>query len=284
MELSDLIVFRTVVQEDGITRAAEKLHRVQSNVTTRIKKLEQDLGTELFIRQGKRLYLSSAGQTLLQYADELIDLAAEAREAVKDNQPRGTFRLGAMESTAIVRLPEPISRFHDLHPQVSIELQTGNPKQLSLAVLAGDIDAALVTEPIADEQFEKAKIFQEKVVIVTRDDHHAIKGKNDLPETIIVFEQGCPHRNLLELWYQQLGEIPHRIVELGSYHAMLSCVIAGMGAALLPQSVLTTFPEARRLKIHKLPKTLDSLETKLIWRKNAFSPNIEAFRSVLGAG
>ena len=281
MELSDLIIFRTVVQEDGVTRAAEKLHRVQSNVTTRIKKLEQDLETDLFIRQGKRLHLSPAGQTLLRYADELIDLASEARAAVQDNQPRGTFRLGAMESTAIVRLPEPISRFHDLHPRVNIELQTGNPKQLSLAVLAGEIDAALVTEPIADEQFEKDIIFREKVVIVTRSDHRLIKGKNDLPHTIIVFEQGCPHRKLLELWYEQLGEIPHRIVELGSYHAMLSCVIAGMGAALLPQSVLTTFPEARRLKIHKLPREMNSLETKLIWRKNSYSPNIEAFKSIL---
>ena len=281
MELSDLVIFRTVVQEDGVTRAAEKLHRVQSNVTTRIKKLEQDLGIDLFVRQGKRLHLSPAGQTLLRYADELIDLATEAREAVQDNEPRGTFRLGAMESTAIVRLPEPISGFHDLHPQVKLELQTGNPKQLSLSVLAGDIDAALVTEPIANEHFEKATIFREKVVIVTRSDHRQIKGKNDLPQTILVFEQGCPHRKLLELWYEQLGEIPHRIVELGSYHAMLSCVIAGMGAALLPQSVLTTFPEAKRLKVHQLPKAMNHLETKLIWRKNFYSPNIEAFKSIL---
>ncbi|MDD9904693.1 MAG: LysR family transcriptional regulator, partial [Rhodospirillaceae bacterium] len=67
MELSDLRIFRAVVSEGGITRAAEKLHRVQSNVTTRVRQLEEDLGVALFIREGKKLHLSPAGQTLLGY-------------------------------------------------------------------------------------------------------------------------------------------------------------------------------------------------------------------------
>src|ERR671924_1491037 len=79
MDLADLHIFRSVVQAGGITRAAEKLNRVQSNVTTRVRQLEAELGVDLFIRNGKRLHLSPAGQLLLDYADRLLDLAREAR-------------------------------------------------------------------------------------------------------------------------------------------------------------------------------------------------------------
>src|SRR5512132_932908 len=99
MELSDLHVFATVVRAGGVTRAAERLHRVQSNVTTRVRKLEEDLGVELFVRDGRRLKLSPAGNVLLGYADRLLALATEAREALHEADPRGVLRLGSMEST-----------------------------------------------------------------------------------------------------------------------------------------------------------------------------------------
>ena len=128
MELSDLRIFRAVVREGGVTRAAERLHRVQSNVTTRIRQIEDDLDTALFIREGKRLHLSPAGQVLLGYADRLLTLADEARAAVRDPRPRGIFRLGAMESTAAVRLPGPLNEFHRRYPEVALELRTVIPK------------------------------------------------------------------------------------------------------------------------------------------------------------
>ena len=127
MDLSDLKIFSAVVREGSVTRAAQLLYRVQSNVTTRIRQLEEDVGVSLFIREGKRLHLSPAGQVLLDYADRLLALAEEARHAVQDPRPRGVFRLGAMESTAAVRLPGPLNEYHRLHPDVALELRTGNP-------------------------------------------------------------------------------------------------------------------------------------------------------------
>src|SRR5436305_1130573 len=149
MDLADLHIFRSVVQAGGITRAAEKLNRVQSNVTTRVRQLETELGVELFIRDGKRLHLSSAGKLLLDYADRLIDLAQEAREAVHDATPRGLLRLGTGESTAAMRLPVPMNEYLGRYPDVTLELRTGNTRELAADVLAGDLDAALVSEPDA---------------------------------------------------------------------------------------------------------------------------------------
>ena len=279
MDLAELRIFKAVVEEGGVTRAAERLHRVQSNVTTRIRQLEADLGVALFLREGKRLTLTPSGQVLLDYAGRLLDLAEEARGALQDRQPRGLFRLGAMESTASVRLPKPLAAFNRRHPAVTLELRTGNPTVLSKALLAGEIDAALVAEPVAEARFESLIAFEEEPVIVTSRDHPSLEKAT--PKTMIVFEQGCPHRKRLEAWYAARRDLPERTIELGSYHAMLGCVLAGMGAALLPKSVLKTFPESKRLRIYPLPKEAGSLNTLLIWRKEMESPNVQAFAEIL---
>lgn len=281
MELSDLRIFRAVVDEGGITRAAEKLLRVQSSVTTRIKQLEDDLGTPLFLRQGKKLHLTPAGHTLMDYAVRLQALADEARNAVQDPQPKGLFRLGAMESTAAVRLPVPLTEYYRRFPDIDLQLRTGNPTQLATAILAGEIDAALVVEPIAEGQFDHVTAFEEDLVLVAKKDHPPIGETEPLPPTIIAFEQGCPHRKRLETWYEQRGDMPRHTIQLSSYHAMLGCVVVGMGVALIPGSVLDTFPENHLLSQHRPPSGLNKAATLLIWRKGAASPKIDALIDVL---
>jgi DNA-binding transcriptional LysR family regulator len=281
MDLAALRIFRAVVQEGGVTRAAERLNRVQSNVTTRVRQLEDELGVALFIRDGKRLHLAPAGQVLLNYSERLLSLADEARLAVQDSKPRGIFRLGAMESTAAVRLPAALSEYHRRHPDVVLELRTGNPPKLAALILAGELDAALVTEPVADATFEKAPAFAEEAVIVSAVGRPGVDRKGVASRTIIAFERGCPHRKRLEDWYAKRGEMPERTIELGSYHAMLGCVVAGMGIAMLPRSVLSTFPESKRLSIHKLPAGENRFEIVLIWRRGAGSSKVQALRELL---
>jgi len=282
MDLSDLQIFRSVVRAGGITRAAEQLHRVQSNVTTRVRQLEDDLGVELFVRDGKRLHLSDAGKLLLDYADRLLDLAQEAREAVHDAKPRGLLRLGAMESTASVRLPAPLSAYHRSYPDVKLELRTGNTRQLATAVLAGELDAALVAEPVADAPFDKVPIYDEELVIIAAAGHPPIRSARDAdPAMVLAFEPGCPYRQRLENWFAQQGEMPDRIIEMSSYHAMLGCAVAGMGISLVPRIVLKTFPDLRHLSIHALPAGLGHAQTVLIWRRGTKSPKVGALLDVL---
>jgi DNA-binding transcriptional LysR family regulator len=281
MDLSDLRIFLAVVREGGVTRAAERLNRVQSNVTTRIRQLEQDLDATLFNREGKRLRLAPAGQSLLGYAERLLALAEEARASVHDPKPRGLFRLGSMESTAAIKLPKALNEYVRLHPGVTLELRVGNPVTLGSAILAGQLDAALVAEPIADDPFDRAFAYEEEPVVVSAAGQPAPGRKGQFPKTMVAFEHGCPYRKRLEDWYAKRGAMPERTVELGSYHAMLGCVAAGMGIALIPKSVLTTFPESKRLGVHSLPPGENRAEIVLIWRKGASSPNIEALRDIL---
>ena len=198
MDLSDLRIFAAVVRHGGVTRAAERLHRVQSNVTTRVRQLEDELNVRLFIREGKRLHLAPAGKVLLDYADRLLALAEEAQAAVQDSRPRGVFRLGAMESTAAVRLPGPLAEYSRRHPNVVLELRTGNPTQLARAILAGEIDAALVAEPIPDAPFEKVAAYEEEPVIVASADHPPIAANSALGGSALSYGRPVAARRIGE--------------------------------------------------------------------------------------
>ena len=283
MDLGDLQIFRAVVHEGGVTRAAERLNRVQSNITTRVRQLEDDLGVPLFIREGKRLHLSPTGKVLLDYANRLLDLAQEARTAVRDRTPRGPLRLGAMESTAALRLPGPLAEFHRRYPEVRLNLSTRTIKELTDQVLAGALDAALVAEPIADD-FERAVIYNEELVLIAPVGHAPIRSPRDVEtETVLAFEHGCPYRLRLQQWFARAGALPARIVEMSSWHAIIGCAAARMGIALLPKFVLATFPQKSFLSLHPLPRELNHAPTVLAWRKGARSPKISALIEVLGA-
>lgn len=282
MELADLRVFKAVIQAGGVARAGDVLHRAQSSVSARIQALEEKLGVELFVREGRKLQLSPSGRILAGYADRLLDLAKEAASAVRTDRPTGVLRLGAMESTAAVRLPEPLGRFHERYPEVALELYSGDPRQLARMVLDGELDAALIAEPITDRRLASTVIYNEELVIVAESKHAAISSPKDLRSTtILAFHQGCPHRQRLEDWFARGHVMPERIVEVASYNLILGCVAVGMGIALLPRSVLQIYAERDRLSVHKLRSAFGHAKTHLVWRKDAPQAKVLALSSVL---
>src|SRR4051812_42548093 len=195
IDLESLDIFRTVVQEGGVIRAAAKLNRVQSNVTTRIKQLEERLGLRLFRRQGRGLVLSPEGELLLSYAQRLFRIADEAEHELRSGRAMGVFRIGSLESTAGSRLAPVLSRFHQLHPGVVVELVTGTTGALLQRVASFEIEAAFVSEPFTPGALESRKVFEEELVLVTPKDVPAVRRAADLAGmTVIAFADGCSYR------------------------------------------------------------------------------------------
>lgn len=278
MDLDDLAIFQAVIREGGITRAAEKLHRVQSNVTTRIRQLEDDLGVPLFVREGKRLIPSPAGRVLAGYAARLLELAAEARAAVADGVPRGRLRLGSMESTAAARLAPVLAEFHERFPGVQLELCTGATAGLVAAVLDGSLDCALVAGPVVDPRLTATPVFEEELVAVAAADHPPVARAADLRiRTLLTFEPGCAYRQRLEAWLASAGLVPERFIELSSYHAMIGCAACGMGVALVPMSLLACLPAAANVSVHRLPPAQAKSVTVLVQRAGVAAPTVRAF-------
>lgn len=281
MNLSDLLIFKTVAEEGGILRAARKLHRVQSSVTTRIKQLETSIGVQLFFRERQRLVLSPSGESLLVYADKLLRLADEARIAVSGQSPSGVLRLGALESTSASRLPKVLARFHSSFPNVGVELQTGTNDALTAAVQNRRLDAAFVAEAPGDEALTALPLFREKLVLISPLDHRQVTAPRDVrDDSVIAFPNGCAYRRVLERWLGRKSLATIRVLELGSYHAIVACVASGTGIALVPEAVLDVV-NTDEVARHPLPAVLAEAITSLIWRTAEASPSVSALQMLL---
>jgi DNA-binding transcriptional LysR family regulator len=282
LDLDALRIFKTVADEGGVTRAARKLNRVQSNVTTRVKQLEARLNTTLFLRENRKLTLSPEGRLLLGYADRLLRLSAEAQAALQEGKPRGIFRIGTLESTAAARLPPVLSRYHLAYPEVQMELVTGTTGALVKRVLDRDIEAAFVAEPFTTDGLAMQAAFVEEIVLITPKSYPRIKSPKDLGRsTVIAFAAGCAYRRRLEDWLARDKVVPDRFMEFGSYHAIVACVAAGAGIALTPRSVLRTIPDVGEIAIHPLPAGVAKARTQFIWRKDHASTALTALRAAL---
>lgn len=282
LDLGALEIFKAVVEQGGVTRAAVTLHRVQSNVTTRVKQLEARLGTALFVRQGRRLALSPEGRLLLDYADRLLRLSAEAEAALQDGRPRGTLRLGALESTAAARLPPILARYHRAYPEVKLELVTGTTGALIGRVLDRAIEAAFVAEPFSADDLESWPAFTEQLVLIAPRGSRHLRTPGDIRHTtLIAFATGCSYRRRLEAWLGGAGVVPGRVLEFASYHAMVACVAAGAGIAVVPRSVIAALPAAKAVTTHALPARVARAHTRLVWRRGHRSPALAALRAAL---
>jgi len=266
LDLDSLEIFRAVVQEGGVIKAAGKLGRVQSNVTTRIKQLEERLGRPLFRRQGRGLVLSPEGELLLSYAQRLFRIADEAESRLRSGRAMGVLRIGSLESTAGSRLAPILSRYHRLHPGVVVELATGTTGALVQRVTHFELEAAFVSEPFTAPGLASQKVFEEELVLITARDVPAVRRAGDLAgRTLIAFAHGCSYRKRLEDWLGAAAVMPARTLEFASYQAMIACVAAGTGFAVVPRSLLVALKAAGDVRQHELPARVRRNHTHLVW-------------------
>ncbi len=280
LDLAALAIFRAVAQEGSVTRAAERLQRVQSNVTTRVRQLEADVSATLFLREGKRMALTAEGELLLGYADRLLALAEEARQALRPGEPGGRLRLGSMESTAASRLPAPLARLHQQWPAVALDLSTGPTQELLERLRAHALDAAFVAWPPGqppDAALDTRPVFTEELLLALPPGHPAVRGPQDVqPDTLAVFEAGCTYRRMAQEWFAP-RPAPLRLLELGSYHAILASVAGGSCAGVVPRSVLALTPQAALLAVQPLA----TIDTLLVWRRGYRSAALDALLQTL---
>ncbi len=285
MELTDLCVFQAVARHGGVTSAAVRLNKVQSGISARIQKLEVELGTALFARQGRRMVLTASGRTLLDYADKILLLSAEAASCVRGEIFKGPLRLGAMESTSASRLPRLLGEYHRRYPDVALELSTATTEELIRDVAGYALDAAFVSEPVTTEGLERRQAYAEELVLASAAGHTPIREPGDLGTgALLVFKRGCAYRRRLEDWTNtQPGQTARRVVELGSYQTMLGCAASGMGVAIMPRSVAELMPGSPGVSLHELPPEYAKAVTSLIWKQDNATEPLKALVRMLEA-
>ena len=268
MEYADLRVLEAVARHGSMNRAAAELNTVQSNVTARIKALEDEIGTELFERTSRGVVLTAAGERLLPYAARLGALLKEATDAARDDgTPRGSLHVGSLETTAALRLPPILSAYAQAYPDVGLVITTGTSASLVADVLECRLDGAFVAGPVQHPDLVEEVIFREELMLVTAP---ALRGLHDLDKQrdlkIIVFRRGCSYRQDLEVLLARRGIRTAQPLEFGSLEAILGCVAAGIGVTLLPRSVIMPAWQAGHIAAHELPGELAHVDTMFIRR------------------
>jgi DNA-binding transcriptional LysR family regulator len=272
MELLDLQTFATVARCGGVTRAAGELNTVQSNVTNRIRALETEIGNSLFERQARGMALTDAGRRLLPYVERLNALSNEAIAAARDDGiAKGPFAIGSMETTAAVRLPQLLARFHQQCPQVQLSLRTGPTATLAEAVIGSALDGAFVAGPIDHPDLVSTIAFKEELVLLTARRWKSLAAlRNATPAsgpTILVFRTGCSYRQRLEQLMSELGWPSGARLEFGTLDGIIGCVAADMGVTLLPRAVAERSERDGSVRVHTLGGSHRRVETLFIRRR-----------------
>ena len=219
---------------------------------------------------------------MLAYAKRLLQLSMEASEALNEGKPRGVFRIGTMESTAAARLPENLSRYHRLHRDVEIELETGTAGGLLDRLLNHDVEIAFVAEPVSFKAIRTQPVFEEALVLVTPRSFPPLENTREISgKTVVAFETGCAYRRYLEEWLLESGIVPGGVIAMGSYLAILACVSAGTGFAVVPQCVLDTVSSKGQFRRYPLPNKLARIKTLLAWRADYQSAKLDALMELL---
>ncbi|EMD1658590.1 putrescine utilization regulator PtrR [Pluralibacter gergoviae] len=282
MDLTQLEMFNAVAREGSITHAARRVHRVPSNLTTRIRQLEDDLGVALFIRENQRLRLSPAGHSFLRYSEQILALVDEARMVVAGDEPQGLFSVGSLESTAAVRIPPTLARYNQRYPKIQFDLATGPSGTMIDGVLEGTLSAAFVDGPVMNPGLEGIPVYREEMMIVAPKGHPPVTRGGDVNgSSIYAFRANCSYRRHFESWFHADGAAPGRIHEMESYHGMLACAIAGAGLAMMPRSMLESMPGHHQVEAWPLPEKWRWLTTWLIWRRGAKTRQLDAFIELL---
>ncbi|WP_274918544.1 LysR family transcriptional regulator [Streptomyces sp. WZ-12] len=269
VQLSDLRIYLAVARTRGITRAAQELHTVQSNVSARIHALEKELGAPLFRRHARGVALTSVGERLLPYAERIDRLVDEARHVIGDEaDPSGPLRIGSMETTAGLRLPGALAAFIEDCPRVDLSLATGSTEQLIRDVLAYRLDGALVSGPVRQPDLVETPLFDERLVLLTA---HRITDLDAVltDPKILVFRTGCSYRRRLESVLRARGAVGVRCMELGTLDGILGCVGAGMGVSLLPAAVVERHAARDQVRVHELPEAEAGAQTVFVRRADA---------------
>ena len=275
MDAADLAVFAAAAKAGGITKAAQVLHTVQSNVTQRIRRLENELGVPLFNRHSRGVTLTSAGAQLLPYAERIGHLLSEAKRAAADGSTaRGRIAIGALESATAVRLPPVLAAYGAACPEVDIEIDTGTTAALVDAVLDRRLEAAFVAGSVSHPELLAIPVVEEELVVVTAPwvahlDALAGPARGD-PLKLIVFRAGCSYRVRLGALLAERGVVNPRRLEFGTLDGIIGCVGAGIGITLLPRIVVARAAREGRVALHRLPADEARIETVLIRRRDVF--------------
>ncbi|GBG07457.1 transcriptional regulator [Paenibacillus agaridevorans] len=266
MELSDLRIFQAIAEEGSISGAAERLDYVQSNVTARLRRLEDELGVLLFYRRPKGVQITEKGALFRKYVDSILQMADESIKILQDHgKPSGSLKIGVVETVTCGNFMNLIASYQSRYEQVSLSLETGNPLELMEKVRNFELDAAFVTGELTKTNLVTDYLLTDEIVLLSG---RTFDVSALIEQKWAISPRGCPFRMKLEQWLKDEGVALKNFIEISSLETILSSVKAGLTSTILPKSVLKGPYED--LNVYPIPEAYRFIETGLIRRREKY--------------
>ncbi|MGN7477779.1 LysR family transcriptional regulator [Solibacillus silvestris] len=275
MEFKDLEIFQLVAEKGTVTEAAKELNYVQSNITSRIQKLEAELNTPLFNRHRRGMTLTPEGKKLLAYSKKVLLLTDEMKRSVLNkNEPSGKLEIGTVET--VYHLPDILSSYIKSYKNVDLSLITGVTENLEEEVLNHKLDGAFITASNVHPDLECYEVFDEELVLISGTQNPTLEQLKNEP--FLCFRKGCGYRARLEIWYQDQNITPQKVLEFGTLETILRSVAMGLGVSFVPKSAVAHLERNGEILCHPLPSEYSKVKTVFVRRADAYlTSTIEKF-------
>ena len=288
MDFDQLASFLEVAKQQSFSRAAQKLFRTQPAISAQIRLLEQECGEKLFDRSGKKISLTLAGETLLDYAQRLHQLHRDALQAIAElgGTPRGKLQIGANEATCLYVLPQAFAVFKQNYPQVQISIYRNYSHKILQKVQDGAVELGILTLPLKANSIEVMPIFKDEVQVVVPPQHPLANRKSVTLEEMAGYPLIVPKtgytRHMLERMLRAYRNRVQISMELASVETIKKFVGAGLGISVISRSYALPEVEAGVLRLIPLKGVKFYRELGLIHRTDRhLSHSAKAFIEVI---
>lgn len=246
MELRQIKYFIEVAKREHVTEAANHLHVAQSAVSRQIAKLEEELGVDLFIREGRNVRLTAIGEVFLERMEQALQIIEDAKQVINEytDPEKGTIYIGFASSLALYILPTVISAFRKAYPNVNFKLVQGNYYELKESVIKGKTNMALLAPVPMQEKRLKGKVLSTEHIVALLPANHPKANQKSLKlhqlrnENFILFPENYILRDIIVKACEQIGFKPTISFEGDDIDAIKGLVSAGLGISLVPESTL----------------------------------------------
>ncbi|WP_407314035.1 LysR family transcriptional regulator [Pseudomonas sp. nanlin1] len=290
MDLRDLTYFETIAELGHLGRAAEKLNRSQPALSKSIQRLEESLGTQLFLREGRRIKLTAVGELLLARSKPLRQGIEETRRELRDfaSGVLGNIRLGCSSTMIEYLLPELAAALLQQAPDITLSVMAGQDDVLLQALRSGQLDVAICPLALADPEWTCHPLLKDEAVVVASKSHPIFAQTYGLADL-------CRYRWVLppasvsgRRWLDQVfreHQLPPPSVQIETNSITLSPrLIASTGLlSFLSREALDYGNAAAQLREVPLPETTFKRLVGLVHRSGAYlSPATQKLISVCG--
>jgi DNA-binding transcriptional LysR family regulator len=256
MDIHHLRVFRAAAFNKSFTGAANELHISQSTVSLHIKHMEEELGCSLFLRVGRRILLSPAGDLLFERSDRIVTELKNAEMVVREanSVQRGSVRFGTGLTTLVYRLPPILYAYKKRFPQIELFVESGTTEFLLDEIRKHRLDLAIIMAPVSHTGIRLISLGEEELVFIIHK-HHALSCTPEItPDDLasvpfVLYESKTAMQTLIDNFSRSLGVELQVIMRMENPEAIKALVRSGLGASILPVGAVSNLTRADSLRL-----------------------------------